>query len=638
MSTWTDDDLRSALGDASVPTLLMVLVHLTGDRKWIEDPFRPARNPLVYAEEDGGFTDALQSEVREAAFGALTDWRDAGSLAMGAPDRDLMIDMMSSCMGEDIPPEYAALLFEELGFVDRDPVISLPPADERARDFKVLIVGAGMSGLLSAIKLQAAGIPFEIIEKNDTVGGTWYENSYPGCGVDTPNHFYSYSFLPNHEWTGYYSKQAELHRYFEDVADRYDLRRHIRFETVVDQMAWDTAASQWQIDVRNAAGEPETLHYESVITAVGQLNRPKLPTIEGRDDFEGPAFHSGQWDHSVDLTGKRVGVIGTGASAMQFVPIIADQAASLTIFQRSPQWAVPNPNYHRSVNDGKKWLLEELPFYAKWYRFRLFWKFGDGLIPSLQKDPDWDLSDLSLNKINDGHRRFLTKHIDAQIGDDPELRSKVLPDYPPYGKRMLIDNNWFSTMTRDDVALITDGVVSIDREGVATEAGRHDVDVLIYATGFESFKLLFPMEIRGRSGVPLNEVWGEDDATAHVGITVPDFPNLFLMYGPNTNLGHGGSAIFHAECQVRYILGCFKAMLENDIETLEVTSEAHDAYVASVDAAHEAMIWTHEGMDNWYRNRHGRVVSNSPWRLVDYWAMTHDPDLNDYITGSRTSA
>jgi 4-hydroxyacetophenone monooxygenase len=636
VTIWTDDDLRHALDDASLPTLLMVLVHLTGDRTWIEDPYLPARNPLVYAEEDGGFSDEMQLRIREAEFGALTEWRDKGQSAFDKPARDLMIEMMNVCMGEEIPPEYAELMFEELGFVARDPKLSAP-----ARAFRVLIIGAGMSGLLTAIKLKAAGVDFDIIEKNETVGGTWYENSYPGCGVDTPNHFYSFSFEPNHQWTGYYSKQQELHDYFEGLADRYDLRSAIRFQTMVDTMAWDSDARQWEVSVRDAAGAPETLRYDSVVTAVGQLNRPKFPVMvdgvedDGTDAFAGPSFHSATWRHDVDLAGKRVGVVGTGASAMQFVPIIADQAETLTIFQRSPQWAVPNPNYHRTVGDGKKWLLEHVPFYAKWYRFRLFWKFGDGLIPSLQKDPEWELPKLSLNKINDSHRRFLTKHIDSQIGGDAELRAKVLPAYPPYGKRMLIDNNWFATMGRDDVDLVVEPIAQITGSGVDTTDGvSHDLDVIIYATGFESFKLLFPMEIRGKSGALLNQVWSEDDATAHVGMTVPDFPNLFLMYGPNTNLGHGGSAIFHAECQVRYLQECLKAMIDNDLVTMEVKSDVHDDYVARVDAAHEAMIWTHEGMNNWYRNKNGRVVSNSPWRLVDYWRMTHEVDLDEYICES----
>jgi 4-hydroxyacetophenone monooxygenase len=264
------------------------------------------------------------------------------------------------------------------------------------------------------------------------------------------------------------------------------------------------------------------------------------------------------------------------------------------------------------------------------------WMYQDKLHPTLQKDPDWPHPERSLNALNEKHRKFLIAHLDRQIAGAEEMRESVLPDHPPYGKRMLIDNNWFETLRRDDVELVAQGVERIDGNAVITADGaRHEVDVLVFATGFSPRRMLYPMDIRGRSGVPLREQWGEDDARAYLGITVPDFPNFLVMYGPNTNLGHGGSAIFHAECQVTYISELLTRMISEGIGTVEVRPEVCDAYNDRVDAAHQKMVWTHPGMTTYYRNAAGRVVTTTPWRLVDYWAMTRHPDMADFAVTTR---
>jgi 4-hydroxyacetophenone monooxygenase len=254
------------------------------------------------------------------------------------------------------------------------------------------------------------------------------------------------------------------------------------------------------------------------------------------------------------------------------------------------------------------------------------------LHPTLLRDREWPHQERSINAVNDRHREFFTDYLHSQLAGRPDLVAKTLPDYPPYGKRMLLDSGWFAALRRDDVELVTSGVAELDGAVVVTEdGGWHDVDVLVLATGFSARRMLHPMDVRGRSGTPLRRQWGADDAWAHLGITVPDFPNMFLLYGPNTNLGHGGSTMFHAECQMTYISGLLRAMVRRGAAAVEVRREVCDAYVARVDAAHEGMIWTHPGMRNWYRNAAGRVVTNTPWRLIDYWAMTREPDLEDYL-------
>ena len=624
-------DIDAALADADVPVLLAVLVHLSGERRWIEAPYLPKRDIAFFAEESGGLPEEIQHEVKRAAREAIMAFHAGEGAIPPEPSADLYREMMSVVVGEEVPEEYLAMMLEEMGLRERDPDWGERPAPEQIERLDVLIVGAGMSGICAAAKLEAAGIPYRIVEKNPRLGGTWYENTYPEVGVDVPNHFYSFSFRPNPDWTGYFSKGDEIESYLETCAAELGVVDKIRFDTEVVSARYDDDAAEWIVELELADGTSETTRTNVLVSAVGQLNRPKVPDLDGLDTFEGPAFHTAEWDHTVSLEGKRVAVIGTGASAMQLARTTADVADRLLIFQRSPQWAIPSRDYHRSVSAAKQWLLNHVPFYARWYRFTLAWRFGDHLHPTVKRDPDFPHPERAVSKRNDRHREFLTDYIVSELGERQDLLEKVLPDYPPYGKRILVDNEWFRTVGRDDVELITSAVARVTPTGVVTESGEeHAADVIILATGFEATRLLWPMEVRGRSGKTIREIWGDDDSRAYLGLTVPDFPNLFCLYGPNTNLGHGGSIVFIAECQVRYLLGCLMQMLEGDIAALECKQEAYDDYNARLDEAHAGMIWTHPGMDTWYRNKHGRVVSIMPWRLVDYWQMTREPDLDDY--------
>jgi 4-hydroxyacetophenone monooxygenase len=385
------------------------------------------------------------------------------------------------------------------------------------------------------------------------------------------------------------------------------------------------------VRLRRADGTDYEFAANAIISGVGQLNRPKIPGLRGLESFEGPTFHSARWEHQHDLTGKRVAMVGTGASAMQFAPELAESVEHLVIFQRSPNWANYSAEYSKQVSANKKWLLENVPYYSKWYRFILFWRTSDGAYPALQVDPEWPHPERSLNATNDMMRQMITDYIRSEVGDDPELLAKVLPTYPPFGKRILIDNGWFRMVKRPNVELVTDDIREVTSNAVVVESGaRYEVDAIVFATGFHSHRFLWPMEIVGRSGVSLREVWGENPR-AYLGVTVPDFPNLFCLYGPNTNLGHGGSIIFHTECQVRYVVRCLRELLERGDAALEVRREVHDEYNERVDALHSNMVWAHAGMNSWYKNSEGRVTTNSPWRLVDYWKMTEEPDLSDYI-------
>jgi len=467
------------------------------------------------------------------------------------------------------------------------------------------------------------GIPFVILEKNPTAGGTWLENRYPGCAVDTPNHFFSYSFHPNNAWTRHFSQRAEIHRYIEDGFDRYDIRRDVRFGVEVTDARFEEATARWQVMTRAGDGKTATLSCNVLITAIGQLNRPAIPAIPGLDEFRGPMFHTARWDASVDLKGKRVAMIGTGASAMQTGPSIAPEVASLTVFQRTPHWAMHNPNYHKTVSAGNLWALEHIPFFGKWLRFQLFWAGSDGFHATLQKDPAWTQPGLSLNEANHRMREMIIDHVRKELDGDEELLAKVIPDYPPYGKRMLRDNYWYRMLKRPNVVLETNPIERITEGAIVMRDGTvHEADVIILATGFQASRMLAPMEIAGRGGRTIRDAWGEDDPRAYLGITAPDFPNLFMIYGPNTNLAHGGSIIFHHECQVRYICQALREMIEHGHATLEVRQEVHDDYNHRLDETCARMVWTHPGVTSWYKNKANRVTVTSPWRLLDYWKLT----------------
>ncbi len=627
----TDTQRTAVLRQASIPTLLMCLAQVTGDRHWLDEPFLPRRDISIFAEPSGGLSPEAQQVVITAAAQMLDDLA-SGALQLPPPLAPAqMMEMMGVCLGEPVPAEYTTMAMEEMGFADRRLDWRTPAAPDRLASFKVLVVGAGFSGLCAAYRLGQMGIPYELLEKSADLGGTWFDNNYPEAGVDTPNHFYSYSFAPNLGWTSNYAKRDEVWAYQRRVADDLDLRRQIRFGVEVTAMRWHEDRHQWQVDSRAADGSLQTRWVDAVITAVGQLNRPKLDSIAGLASFTGEHWHSAQWRHDVPLAGKQVAVIGTGASAMQFLRSTAEQAQSVTVFQRSPQWARPPQDYHGSVSPESRWLLENVPHYYAWYRFGLMWRFGDGLLPTVRRDPSWPHPQRAMNHRNDRQRMQLTDYLQEQLEGRPDLIAKCLPDYPPYGKRILIDNGWYAALRRPNVELVTAAVDHVDGAGIVDAAGvRRRADVIVLATGFEPGKMLCPIDIRGRSGTPLQQVWGDNNPKAYLGISVPDYPNLFVLTGPNTGLAHGGSLIFVSECQVRYVTGLLREMIERQLAAVEVKPLVHDAYNARVDAEHADLVWTHPGMRNWYRNDSGRVFSPMPWRLVDYWRMTLQPDLTEF--------
>jgi 4-hydroxyacetophenone monooxygenase len=629
--TESDDEIRRALEAAELPPLLPALAYMTGDLSLLREDLKP--NAMMLALPQGGLDEDQQARIRALALETLVRYRDLGGAPVAPLGDDDVLRIMEFAVDGTGMAEYLPLLEEELAARGEDRRAAAWRKDELAPavDFAVLVIGAGMSGLLAAHRLRQAGVAFRVVEKNPDVGGTWYENTYPGCRVDNPNHNYSYSFAQRHDWPLHFSTQDVLHDYLSRCADEFGVRDDISFETEVVAATWSDADRCWSVRLRRGDGAEETVRADAVISAVGQLNRPHLPEIPGRDSFAGPSFHSARWDASVDLRGKRVAVIGTGASAVQFIPEIAGEVGELVVFQRTPPWFGPTPDYHDEVAPGLEWLYSHVPSYSEWNRFWIFWRMGDGALAAVRVDADYEPKGAAVSTMNDFARMMLTEYIRGEFADRPDLLEHVVPDYPVGAKRMLRDNGvWAGALKRPNVRLVTGGIREITPAGVVTADGEeHAVDVIIYGTGFHASKFLTPMRITGVDGLDLHEHWA-GDARAYLGITVPGFPNLFCLYGPNTNIVVNGSIVYFSECGVRYILGCVRELLEGGHRAMEVREDVHDAFNAAVDAENRAMAWGWSDVNSWYKNDLGRVAQNWPFTLLEYWQRTLRPDPADY--------
>lgn len=637
-STRWDRELQDALAVANVPTLLMVMVHLTGDTRWLSERYRCSSPRGLDDNDSGGLPDDVQTEVRQAAGAAIRAWHYGTPPALPDPDLALLHRMVEASVGEPVPDGYGEMIARALGIGsgrDAFPAGSQPVPE----GFSVIIIGAGIAGMCAGIRLKGLGIPFTIYEKNVDVGGTWFENHYPGAGVDTPSHLYSYSFAKR-DWTKYFSLRDEIQAYLQDVESRFGLREHIRFSTTVERADYLEAEHRWSVHVAKADGITQ-VSAPILISAVGLLNIPKVPVIPGLDDFGGPHFHSAEWPGDLDVRGKRVGIIGNGASAMQIAPAIAGEVDRLVIFQRSKQWAAPFEQFLKPIPLPVRFLLREVPKYQEWYRQRLAWIFNDRIHATLQIDPSWPHMDRSINARNDRHRAMFAKYIQDELGDRQDLLPDVLPDYPPFGKRMLMDNGWFRTMTRPNVRLVNTGIDRVEPDAVVTADGsRYQLDVLVLATGFDAINVLSSFDLHGRDGRAVREMWHQNGPEAFFGLSVPGFPNFFMLTGPNTALGHGGSVIPLIETQVDYIVKLLVSALAAHPEgfAMEVRRNVHDTFNGRVRDAHDKMIWSHKGMTNWYRNTAGRVIATTPFRNDDYWQMLRRADLSDYeVTGAGTT-
>jgi 4-hydroxyacetophenone monooxygenase len=630
-----DDAIERALEDVSVPALLCSLVHITGDPSWIRGDLRPQGSMLN--EYQGYMPEEMKAEARRRALPAIARYRDDGCALPAPPSAEVLHEMMEFLACTPVDHEVAEMFLEDLHLDGSDAGAitwggEIP--DSVKADAHVVVIGCGEAGLLAGIRLSQAGIPFTIVEKSAGPGGTWWDNRYPGARVDIGSHFYCYSFEPADHWTEYFSQQPELQEYFERVMRKYGIEEHCRFNTEVTSATFDEGTGRWTVEVQTRDGAVDRLDAFAVISAVGALNQPHVPDIPGMDDFAGPWFHSARWDPTVDIRGTRFALVGAGASGFQIAPTIADEVEHLTVFQRTAQWMFPNMHYHERVPEGDRWAMRHLPFYGRWFRFLTFYP-GSGLTLDRSRiDPDFDDSDgRAINETNAMTGELFGSWIREQIGDDPDLLARAMPDYPATAKRMLQDNgSWLACLKKPNVELVRTGIERVVADGIVTVDGtHHPADVICYATGFLHNDFLWPMHIVGRGGRVLREQWGIEP-TAYLGITVPNFPNLFCLYGPGTNLAHGASLIFQSECQVNYVMESLRLLLTSGRRTMEPRQDVHDEYRGRYEEEISQMVWAHWSVKHsHFKNAEGRIFTLSPWPIPTYWAWTKNVDPDDYL-------
>ncbi len=622
--------LHEAVGQAQFMPMMLAHAQLAGDRSLLQEAMPFIQGGWMHMEK---VPEELRQRVRKALISTLklVASGDLHPRPMTAHEIAVLLGMAVNHL---IPNDYAQMFAEEaapkLGRV-RTAEWRKPQAEKRLDEYNAIIVGAGIAGLCMAIVLQKAGVPFEIIEKEEDVGGVWWVNQYPGAGVDVPNHVYSYSFEPNPNWERVFGMRQEVQSYLKGVSCKYGLRDHIRFKTELREARYNDKSTSWEVTIREPSGEIRTLKSKFFISCAGGLTQPKIPELPGREEFRGKMFHTARWDHTVDLAGKRVALVGTGASALQVGPTIAPAVEQLYVFQRTPSWIALNESYHTHFSDGTKWAAAHIPFFYMWQRFLLLWSTGDVNFPYVQRDPNWATPG-SINARSQMVRETISAHIRSELEGRPDLLAKVVPDFPPWGKRMLRDTHWYKMLKRDNVQLIDRGVTRLtDNELVDSDGKAYPVDVVIWATGFNAGEGMTPMFITGKSGKALREVWkNKDGPRAYMGMTVPDFPNMFIIGGPNTGMSHGGGVFFFAELQARYIAQCIREVVERKADAIEVRQHVHDLYNENLDRAHEGLVWKSSGVSTWYKNDSGRVIALLPWRVIDFWRITGAMNVEDF--------
>ncbi len=475
----------------------------------------------------------------------------------------------------------------------------------------VLIIGTGFGGIGMAIQLKKAGYNrITLLEKADSVGGTWRDNTYPGAACDVQSHLYSYSFEPKHDWSRKFGGQAEILDYMEYCVSKHGLDNHIEFNRAVTSASFDGQSNQWQVTTES--GHQYTA--DVLVTAIGQLNRPAMPAIPGLDRFKGSWFHSARWNHEVDLAGKRVAVIGTGASAIQFVPEITTKVAQLDLYQRSAAWVLPKPD--RRFTPFEQRLFQKLPFWDRAYRALIYWKNESRALAFTRFS--WIL-DLFSRQAKKEANRWVT---------DPDKLKNIIPDYRIGCKRILISNDWYPAINQPHLDLITEGVSHIDETGVVSANGKHrKVDAIIFGTGFKASEFLSPIQVTGRHGQSLNDAWAKG-SKAFKGMTVNGFPNLFILYGPNTNLAHN-SILYMLESQFRYVISALDALSQYPGEAMEVREEAQTRYCQVVQDGLSGSVWD-SGCTSWYLDEHGRNTVNWPGFTFSYRFATRSADTTDY--------
>jgi 4-hydroxyacetophenone monooxygenase len=623
----SDEQIERAVAHAEPMVLRGLLYQLTGDEEVAATPI--AVDPTGFQTFMMVAEEADVAMLRRKAVEFLRAHRDAGAGPLDIGSEERLRGSLPLTLGEELDDAEFEFCLEELAL---DPWArslrwSEPPPPERLQGFSVTIIGAGLGGLNVALMLKRAGIAYTVIEKNSGVGGTWWETRYPGARVDTPSRGYTHIFGAHFPYSSPFCDWAENQRYFEWVADTFELRDDVVFDTEVRALTWDEAASEWAVEVDGPEGR-RTLRSNAVVTAVGFLNRPKIPEIEGMADFRGPSWHTSRWPEDADVAGKRVAVIGTGCTGYQLIAELVHHTEHVVAFQRTPQWLFGVPGYLSPFPDEVGWLDRNFPYYTNYMRLRTQGT-GKAFRRLTEVDPDFD-DPHTVSPLNKATRETSLAFLHRKVAD-PELRAIMTPEHPPWSARaVMVDSDYcvLDALQRDDVTLVTSGIRRITATGIEDRDGRHhEVDVIVYATGFQASDYLFPMKVTGTGGRTLDDLWKVGGARAHRFCMYPGFPNLWSVYGPNTNGGLGPGA-FH-ELVTRYALQCMERLILEGKHAIEPTREAYDRYNADVDARNANRVWSDPRADSYYWTAHGRSVVMCPFTGPEIFDFLRHPAFDE---------
>jgi 4-hydroxyacetophenone monooxygenase len=628
----TDHVIDEAVQYSDPMVLRGLLYQLTGDDEILSMKLAPLDVESLFTGGREIQSVASESDVRSlrakaAAF--LKAYRDAGAGEFDLGPTERLFDSLALTAGYEIPEAERDLWLEQTALDPWNRGISWkePPSPEKRQQFVVGIIGCGLSGLNAAVHLKRAGIPFVVLEKNPDVGGTWYENRYPGARVDSPSRSYTHLFGVDFPYPYAFCPRDENLKYMRWVADNFGVREKISFDTEVKSLVWDEAGQMWIVSAETPSGN-HTWRFNAVISCVGFLSRPNMPEIEGMESFEGRSCHTARWPDDLNAAGKRVAVIGSGATGYQLSPVMAKTVDHLYLFQRTPSWCLDIPMYVSPLPAQAVWLDRNFPYYVNFARFRLAWLFGpDNMEHLAHVDPNFK-DPHAASAPNKENREARIAFLRKKLASRPELIEKMIPAAPPMSSRLLMidgEDSIFDALVRDNVTLVTDSIERITPTGLIAGGTEWPVDIIIYATGFKANDFLWPMQIRGRDGLRIEELWARDGARAYIGSMIPGFPNFFMAYGPNTNNWGGFQIIDLLEIEIRFALECIAGLIERGKSAVEVKSDAYWRYNDELDRHERRMIYMDPRVKNYYRNDYGRSAVNSPIDFRRMWNWLRDP-------------
>jgi 4-hydroxyacetophenone monooxygenase len=621
--------IRRSLATANTNALRLALYQATRDPELaamqpVHVPVRGgAQRQFVVADDD------LPVLIEKAVAYLLDTPAEPGP----EPTKDEARELIALFTGgAELSENYLRFALEELALDEfpRDVRWTKPPPQDVFDATHVLIIGAGISGVAAAVQLERLGLRYTVLERQADVGGTWQLNRYPEARVDTSSYMYQFKFEKNYPWTEYFASRDETRRYIRHIAEKYGIIKNLRFEREVVAAKWDEDDAVWTVTTRRADGSEDQLRANFIITGSGLFATPNLePDIPGIGDFRGRIFHTAQWDRDYDIDGKRIALIGTGSTGVQLMPALAEAAKQLTVYQRTPNWIAGVPGYRDKVPEDARWLFDNLPYYWNWYCYSSF-DTSIQLQNAQTYDHEYRARTGGVSEINDKVRQALTDYRRAQLGDRDDLFEKTAPNHAPLGRRLVVDNGFYRALLRPNVTLVTDSIQGVTETGIVSADGEErPFDLIVLAAGFKVTKYLFPVKYEGRDGSTLETAWAKDGARSYLGMTMPGFPNLLMMYGPNGQPRSGGFYSW-AEVWARYSAAVIVKVLESGCRSAEVKREVFDDYNRRLDDADAEILWREEADGGYFNNEFGRQAVNIPFRTEDYHAMVADPDLADF--------